>query len=213
MGKYCDSEQLELHWFLWLLAENAPALEEHRKLGVLWTRPKDVVASTFGKHLPSPISRERHYCVVHGSELRFFDHSSGDSFDFDLPRQPPTIAEDCLTNWGFVKEIPIADSWRYLGSDISLMCSGIASNFHQSSDDLAHEAFLQTMTKIKLKKLVYLPGKAPVFNLLTTAITRTCCSVMNQQTRRIKNAMKLHQDIQNGRLKPIIKSLGFVAVV
>ncbi len=83
-------------------------------------------------------------------------------------------------------------AWEKMSSMIYQICHGIATHFNPRDDEehaeLRHDAFMTTMEKIKLGKLRFDPGRAPVFNLLTTTIFRQLYSKMNKEKRR-----KIHQ--------------------
>lgn len=85
-------------------------------------------------------------------------------------------------------------AWGQLAKMIYKMCHGISCKFNPSNEEEhqehTHDAFLQTLEKIKLGKLKFTPGKAPVFNLLTTAIIRQLCSKMNREKRRKTHTLK-----------------------
>lgn len=80
------------------------------------------------------------------------------------------------------------ESWKALLDGVYKICYGVAIRFHPKDDDehneLAHEAFILTVDKIKDGRLKFTPGKAPVFNLLTTTVFRHLYSKMNKDTRR-----------------------------
>jgi hypothetical protein len=80
------------------------------------------------------------------------------------------------------------ESWKALLDGIYKICYGVAIHFHPKDDDehneLAHEAFILTVDKIKDGRLKFTPGKAPVFNLLTTTVFRHLYSKMNKDSRR-----------------------------
>ena len=85
-------------------------------------------------------------------------------------------------------------SWDFLLSGIYRMCYGIAIRFNPKSDEehceLAHEAFYKTIEKIEDGRLTFEPGRAPVFNLLTTTIFRHLYSTKSKETRRRGILMK-----------------------
>lgn len=93
--------------------------------------------------------------------------------------------ESHWTNWNNTKS---EDSWSLLLDQIYKMCYGIAVKFHPRSEeerlDLCHETFTLTIEKIKNGKLTFEPGRAPVFNLLTTTIFRHLYSLKNKDNRR-----------------------------
>jgi len=86
------------------------------------------------------------------------------------------------------KECPKA--WELLQTDIYKICEGVAIHFNPKNDEehmeLVHETFVPTIAKIRSKKLVFEPGRAPVFNFLTTTIFRHLYSLMNKKNRRRK---------------------------
>jgi DNA-directed RNA polymerase specialized sigma24 family protein len=90
-------------------------------------------------------------------------------------------------------------AWDQLANMIYKMCFGISCHFNPSSEeehqDYSHETFLQTMEKIKLGKLKFIPGKAPVFNLLTTTIMRQLYSKMNKEKRRKTHMFKYAEKV------------------
>ena len=90
--------------------------------------------------------------------------------------------------WALWLETNDCLAWEKLQSDIYQMCKGIAVKFSPRSEeehlDLAHETFVITIDKIKKRKLVFDPGRAPVFNLLTTTIIRHLFSFKNRENRR-----------------------------
>jgi hypothetical protein len=82
------------------------------------------------------------------------------------------------------------ESWKLLQEGIYKICQGVATQFNPKDDDehleLSHETFMLTIDKIANGRLVFKPGKAPVFNLLTTTIFRHLYSLKNKQNRRFK---------------------------
>lgn len=112
---------------------------------------------------------------------------------------------------GYIKEVPAEISWHAMLNDISNICQGIAAKFRQPNDeersDLAHEALLQVSNKLINGKLIYIPGKAPVFNLLTTTIHRCMFSIMNRRTNRRNGQVRLLEDAQAGVLPDSHRSL------
>ena len=97
--------------------------------------------------------------------------------------------EEWWAGW-LVTDDPYA--WEKMSDMIYRICHGIATHFNPRDDEehteLRHDAFMTTMEKIKLGKLRFDPGRAPVFNLLTTTVFRQLYSKMNKEKRR-----KIHQ--------------------
>jgi len=81
-------------------------------------------------------------------------------------------------------------AWKTLSDDVYKICRGVATQFHPQSEDeldeLAHHAFAHTMGKIRAGTLTFTPGRAPVFNLLTTAVFR--CLYTHKTTEKRKNS-------------------------
>ena len=80
------------------------------------------------------------------------------------------------------------ESWKSLLEGIYKICEGVAVHFNPKDEeehlDLTHETFTMTIHKIQAGKLKFIPGKAPVFNLLTTTIMRQLYSLKNRDSRR-----------------------------
>lgn len=111
---------------------------------------------------------------------------------------PSNELEEWWQGW-LVTGCPLA--WKELADRIYLMCCGIATHFNPRTDDEyqehVHDAFLQTMQKIKLGKLRFTRGKAPVFNLVTTTVFRILYSKMNRQKKQREHQRKFaYQQIQ-----------------
>lgn len=81
-------------------------------------------------------------------------------------------------------------AWERLQSDIYKICEGVAVHFNPKNAEehmeLVHETFVPTIAKIRDKRLIFEPGRAPVFNFLTTTIFRHLYSLKNKQNRRKK---------------------------
>lgn len=103
---------------------------------------------------------------------------------------------------GYVRELPTEQTWHAMLGDISKMCQGIALRFKQPTEEetmeLANEALLQVTNKLATYKLVYTPGLAPVFNLLTTTIHRCMYSIMNRRKTQRQGLQKYIDDVQSG---------------
>lgn len=101
---------------------------------------------------------------------------------------------------GYVCELPTEQTWHAMLDDINKMCFGIATKFKQPTEeeqaDLANEALLQVTKKLAAYKLVYTPGFAPVFNLLTTTIHRCMFSIMNRRKTQRQRLQKFVDDMQ-----------------
>lgn len=107
-----------------------------------------------------------------------------------------------LIEKGYIKELPTDLTWHAMLDDINKMCLGIAIRFKQPTDEeqteLANEALLQVIRKLVDYKLVYTPGLAPVFNLLTTTIHRCMYSIMNRRKTQRTGLQKFCDEVQAG---------------
>lgn len=139
---------------------------------------------------------------------------SSDSHLYDLDgesfKQQAKILPQLLSE-GYVQDVPTDMAWHAMLTDINNMCLGIAVKFNPQSEEekneLAGEALLQVVRKLERGRLVYTPGRAPVFNLLTTTIHRCMYSIMNKNTKIRKNSVKLANDLSSGHLSPKTHSL------
>lgn len=123
--------------------------------------------------------------------------------------QHRTLIPELLQN-GFHQEKPLMVSWQKMLSDINQMCVGIGMNFNLRDEelyDLAGEAYMQVLNKLTNNKLVYTPGRAPVFNLLTTTIYRCMYSIMNRRKNQREGLNKLLNTMQSGRTPSNNRSL------
>jgi hypothetical protein len=116
-----------------------------------------------------------------------------------------------LLSDGFIKEQPTTVSWHNLLSDIGKMCSGICKKFNLYNEDeysdLSNDALLQVINKLVNNRLVYTPGRAPVFNLLTTTIHRCMFSLLNKKNSQKAGLNKLLSDSQHNLVPKINRSL------
>lgn len=229
MPQYCDSAKLERNWFYWILAESVPELERYRELGLLWTKIIGKAANKdgsliyrHGQTLPDPSYPERAHCIALGSPIYFSHHSSRTKISLhsvaaelnllsnsplhrlDVPLYQYTTIIPHLKANGYIKELPVSVTWHAVLHDINNMCQGIAKKFSPKSEDdhfdLANEALLQVANKLVNHKLVYTPGRAPVFNLLTTTIHRCIFSILNRRKQQREGLSRLMTDIQAGMI-------------
>lgn len=107
-----------------------------------------------------------------------------------------------LKTEGYICELPTSLTWHAMLDDINKMCHGIAIRFKQPTEEeqteLANEALLQVIRKLIDYKLVYTPGLAPVFNLLTTTIHRCMYSIMNRRKTQRTGLQKFCDEVQAG---------------
>jgi len=128
-----------------------------------------------------------------------------------LPYLQQGVLVPSLRRAGYVLEPPASSSWDAMIADVHLICMGVARKFGQVNDEetsnLAHEALTQVLKKLADRKLMYTPGRAPVFNLLTTTVHRCLFSVMNRETKQRNNSNRLRDDLRAGVLPRSLRSL------
>lgn len=92
--------------------------------------------------------------------------------------------------WGNWLNTNNNNDWEKLSASIYKICFGVAMNFKpcgpEEHAELVHEVFVPTLEKVKNKKLVFIKDKAPVFNLLTTAIIRHLFSLKTRESRHAR---------------------------
>jgi hypothetical protein len=113
-----------------------------------------------------------------------------------------TKLEEYWTKWNTSKD---ESARELLYGLIYQICEGVAKNFKPHSEDelreLTHEAFVLTISKIQDGRLNFTPGRAPVFNLLTTTIFRQLYSLKNRDSRRKRLYERYRDRIVAGRVK------------
>lgn len=151
-----------------------------------------------------------HPCMLPPIEdLSLLSESIIHELDNNMFRQYDEVIPKLKEN-GYVCETPTMVSWHYMLEDINKMCQGIAIKFNLPSEeehlDFSNEALLQVTNKLKMRKLVYTPGRAPVFNLLTTTIHRCMFSIMNRRKTQKNGLYKLMEDMKAGALPDSYRS-------
>lgn len=214
MAKYCDSAKLEENWFYWLLAVDSPELDVFRAHGVLWTKVLGHVDGKNGAKLVNPSHPEREHCLAIKNPVSFrttdgkVQMARGWAHDEVWTSVNNIVTDDGISaqleSQGFLKERTTDQTWHSMLTDINNMCMGIATRFRQASEeetfDLANEALSLVTQKLIRRKLVYIPGKAPVFNLLTTTIYRCIYSILNKRKNQREGFQKLVDSMQSGRV-------------
>ena len=131
--------------------------------------------------------------------------------DTDAKPIPKETVLKHLKEDGYYQELKTNYYWDEMLKDINMMCMGISTKFHQKTEeeqiDLSNEALLQVMNKLVSNRLVYMPGRAPVFNLLTTTIYRCMYSIMNKRKNQREGLNRLLQDASSGNLPQTNRSL------
>lgn len=227
---YCDSSELENYWFYWILASASPSLETYREHGLLWTKVVGVakydgqVLLKKGVPLADPSYPERHHCLAFGNPIYFttIDGKPQQNIDWceleaaldltsdaavhalDEPLQQLAVTIPNLNAAGYLKEKTAKLSWHTMLQHIHRICAGISTRFKLQGEDeqqeLASKAFLQVIEKLVSGRLTYLPGRAPVFNLLTTTTYRIMYSILNKQTHQRRGVRQLLDDAAAGVL-------------
>lgn len=220
MGIYCDTKILEQNWYHWLIASPTPQLEHYRPSGLLLTKVIPSAPCGAEKHDPfwgRASHQVRAHCLAVGDGI-FFNSYHGtlakpqkfkgsrpitcqfpDPKDLKNLEQMDPVAVAKLVRKGYVIERPIGPTWHDIAISVNSMCDGISKKFNMPTEDdraaLAQEALVQALKKISEMRLLYTPGKAPVFNLLTTTIYRIIFSVLNKDTKDKKNKAKYMQAV------------------
>lgn len=221
---YIESSQIEKHWFAWAIANKTPQLEPYRHSSSLLTK----VGVTEDGY-PDPYSERKKHAILIGSSQIEFDTHRGeiqlynqDTQDVKMPLELSRSQElkyfgelktSTIIPADYVLEEPTNQSWHALLTDISVITEHIMTKFNLNDDDrleIGSDALLQIIKKLEGDKLRYYPNRAPVFNLLTTAITRCIYTSLQKHNKRISNRAKLTDDLVNGRVKINSRSLAAV---
>lgn len=130
---------------------------------------------------------------------------------FDNPLAQLTEVIPLLRDRDYLKELPTNVTWHRMLEDVNRICHGIATKFKPRNDDehqeLTNDAALQVIRKLADYKLVYTPGRAPVFNLLTTTIHRVMYSIMNKRKHQREGLARVLADAEAGVLPDSHRSL------
>jgi hypothetical protein len=129
----------------------------------------------------------------------------------ERPLQQLTVVIPNLQARGYIKELPTNRTWHAMLEDVNRICYGIAMRFKPRSEDehqeLTNEALIQVIHKLSAYKLVYTPGRAPVFNLLTTTIHRVMYSIMNRRKHQREGMGRILAEAEAGILPDTHRSL------
>ncbi len=129
----------------------------------------------------------------------------------DHPLVQLTEVIPVLQSKGYIREIPTNTTWHAMLEDINRICHGIAMKFKPRNEDehaeLTNEAIYQVMKKLAEYRLVYTPGRAPVFNLLTTTVHRVLYSVMNKRKHQREGLGRILAEAEAGTLPETHRSL------
>ena len=187
-----------------------------------------------GKPLPDPSHTVRRHCLAFDQPI-FFHTVDGrlpklvTKLDHNLlypPRKRNTIfrpqqrhdrpvenqeLSDGLERLRYIQEPTTEQSWHNMLENIRNICNGISMRFRLRNEDeqadLASDALLQVTNKLVSGKLVYMPGRAPVFNLLTTTTYRIMYSILNKKNSQRHSIKKLVDDAAAGILPTAGRSI------
>lgn len=186
----------------------------------------DKVLMKNGQSLGDPSFPIRaHVVIINSKTIKFNSYNgkiqkyglleNGDYIEFDKIRlmskdtkcnftTDATICQEYCRKHDYYYEQPTDTSWKEILEAADMICYGIAIKFRQKTEeesrDLSSEALIQIINKLKNGKLSYTPGKAPVFNLLTTTIYRCMFTIMNKRTAQREHQQKLIQAANNKAL-------------
>jgi len=212
MVQYCDSKQLERLWFEWAMAITVPSLEQYRALRVVYSKVSPCQIKTHGPQACNNpwLPLKQHYLSCPTPVLVTSDNGCV-NLDLDTHEfyTVSTKTHDELCSNGFFVERTIIESWRNLCLEVSKLCEGISRNFFTDPEiriDVEQEAFTMVMYKIKNLKLKYLPGKAPVFNFLTTAIYRCIYNHLRKNARYRRQLTDIQNKMTKGNLDISMRS-------
>jgi len=96
--------------------------------------------------------------------------------------------------------------WDQLSLMVYRICNGVSTHFNPRDDDEllehTHDATTALLSKIYEGKLRFTPGRAPVFNLLTTTAFNLLYSKMNKNKRAKEKIEQYRQRIVNKFIEP-----------
>ena len=212
MAQYCNSVDLEKFWFNWGMAATVPSLEPFRALGVLYSRvcPSQIITHGLMTCNNPWLPLKEHYLPF---STPVVVSSVGGVVNVDINTYeiyaPNLMTHDKLLTDGFVLEKQTNVLWLVLCLEVKKLCEGISRNFFTDDDsriEIEQEAFTMVIDKIKHFKLCFLPGKAPVFNFLTTAIHRCIYNYLRKVNRYKKQMSDLQNRLINGCLDTNMRS-------
>lgn len=195
MAKYCDPKELEYYWLSWILSYKIPKLDDIRSSHNLLTKK---------------ISDNRYRHCIPSSDPFYFESDDGNIEESILHKATMisynhidyTIFNHLTTIENYHEEIPRDESWGQLTRIFHKLCSEISLNFYpkteQIKNDLIQEAYCHILDKLNRGKLMFKPGKAPAFNLITTAIFRVMYSIKNKEKRQRENKTKFVNNLTAG---------------
>ena len=212
MARYCDSKQLERFWFEWAMASGVPALEPLRHVGVIYSRVKlDQIVADGTQTCKDPWLPLKEHCLILSDPC--FVTSDNGTVNLDINESEVRVANakthQALLEDNYYLEPTESTAWEKLVLEVRKMCEGISRKFSTDPhirEEIEHEAIVMIIEKIRLKKIKYAPGRAPVFNFLTTAIHRCIYNHLRKTNRANKQMHDLQERMVNGGLDMDLRS-------
>lgn len=104
--------------------------------------------------------------------------------------------------------------WEQMSNMMYQICEGVARRFNAKPDsdeyvEHVHDAITQTLEKIKLGKLRYIRGKAPVFNLITTTVFRILYSKMNRQKKQREHDKRFMYEFVQKHMPELLPTIDY----
>lgn len=212
MARYCDSKQLERYWFEWAMASNVPALEQLRQVGAVYSRVKPTQIVTHETQTcKNPWLPLREHVLILSEPTHVTSEDGEVNLDLNTLeiRVANTQTHKRLLEDNFYLEPTEPMAWERLFLEVRKMCEGISRKFSGDPDirmEIEQEALVMVVDKMKMKKIKYLPGKAPVFNFLTTAIHRCIYNHLRKTGRANKQMAELQDRMINDGLDLSLRS-------
>ena len=212
MARYCDSEQLERFWFEWAMASGVPVLEPLRAIGAVYSRVKpDQIVTQEAQTCKNPwLPLKEHVLIL--SEPTYVTSEDGE-VNLDLNTVQIMVANSethkALLRNNYYLEPTEPEAWSKLFLEVRKMCEGISRKFSNDPDtrmEIEQEALVMVIDKMRRKKIRYMPGKAPVFNFLTTAIHRCIYNHLRKTGRATRQMHELQEKMINGGLDLSLRS-------
>ena len=118
--------------------------------------------------------------------------------------------EDWWEKWLDTKQ---DNAWEEVSHRIYRICGGVATKFNPRNEEEhqehVHDAWYQTMDKIKSGKLRFTKGRAPVFNLITTTVFRILYSKMNRQKKQREHHRKYAYQFVQHHMPELLPSVEY----
>lgn len=195
MTKYIDNGYLQEAWVRHAFTIKTENLDQIRKTGLLFTK---IVDSNISEHVVASIIPCR-FKLVNGQ----IDRPWSEIFQSAIHDVNLQLTQE-LQSCNYYNDQPRLWHWERLTECVYKIAQGVALNFKpltpEIKEELVHEAAVTVLSKIKRGIVRYTPGKAPLFNLLTTSIIRVMYSIKTKEKRIFEKQAKLINDARNGTL-------------